>query len=73
VLRPENVGEAVARLADRPRRTRVVPGWMRPLIWLARTAPGVVDWFAVRAFVRKERADEIRRDLGAGAQPAKRP
>lgn len=37
------VGEAVARLIDRPRREVVVPGYYRALVWLAWLFPGLVD------------------------------
>jgi len=68
------VGEAVAELAERPRRVRVVPGWMRPLLWLAGALPGVVDRITERAFVRVERADDLARaDSAAGRDSPKRP
>jgi NADP-dependent 3-hydroxy acid dehydrogenase YdfG len=59
VLQADQVGEAVAELARRPRRMRVLPGWARPVLWLARTFPGLVDWNTVRAFVRVERAQDL--------------
>jgi short-subunit dehydrogenase len=40
---PELVAQAVARVIRRPRREVVVPGYYRPLIWLARALPGLVD------------------------------
>ena len=74
VLRAEQVGEAVAELAERPRRVRVVPGWMRPLLWLAGALPGVVDRITERAFVRVERADDLAQaDSAAGRDSPKRP
>jgi short-subunit dehydrogenase len=74
VLRADQVGEAVADLAVRPRRVKVLPGWMRPLLWLARSLPGVVDRITERAFVRIERADELARiDSAAGRDSPKRP
>jgi NADP-dependent 3-hydroxy acid dehydrogenase YdfG len=74
VLRADQVGEAVADLAARPRRMKVLPGWMRPLLWLARSLPGVVDRITERAFVRIERADELSRaDSAAGGDSPKRP
>ncbi len=74
VLRAAQVGEAVADLAERPRRVRVMPTWMRPLQWLARALPGAVDWIAERTFVRPERADELarRESTAGGRNPAER-
>lgn len=57
VLSAQQAGEAVARLAERPRRVWIVPGRMRPLIWLARTFPRFVDWAVEVGFVRRERPD----------------
>jgi NADP-dependent 3-hydroxy acid dehydrogenase YdfG len=59
LLTPESVGEAVADLALRPRRVRVIPWWMRPAIWLGRAFPGLVDVVTERFFVRPERSDEL--------------
>jgi NAD(P)-dependent dehydrogenase (short-subunit alcohol dehydrogenase family) len=74
LLRPEQVGEAIADLAERPRRVKVVPGWMRPLIWLARVSPGVVDWVTERYFVRPERSEELSStSRPTGGSPAERP
>jgi NADP-dependent 3-hydroxy acid dehydrogenase YdfG len=71
LLRPDRVGEAVADLAERPRRVRVVPFWMTPLLWLARAAPALVDWATARAFVRRERAEEL--SAATGDDPPQRP
>jgi NADP-dependent 3-hydroxy acid dehydrogenase YdfG len=74
LLRPAQVGEAVADLAERPRRVKVVPAWMRPLIWLARVSPGVVDWVTERYFVRPERSEELSAASRAtGGEPPERP
>lgn len=54
-LDPEAVGEAVARLAERPRRSLVIPGVMRPLIWLNVLLPGLVDWAVGTAYIRREK------------------
>jgi hypothetical protein len=66
-MRPEQIGEAIADLAERPRRLRVVPGWMRPLIWLAQAAPGAVDFLTERYFVRRERSDELAGPVSSGS------
>jgi NADP-dependent 3-hydroxy acid dehydrogenase YdfG len=67
LMRPEQIGEAIADLAERPRRLRVVPGWMRPLIWLAQAAPGAVDFLTERYFVRRERSDELAGPVSSGS------
>ncbi len=54
-LSPEAVGEAVARLTERPTRSLVIPGMMRPLIWLNVLFPGLVDWAIGTAFTRHEK------------------
>jgi len=67
VLSPHQAGEAIARLAERPRRFWIVPGRIRPLIWLARTFPGLADWAVEVGFVRRERAqprDRLHRGPG---------
>jgi short-subunit dehydrogenase len=61
VLSATQAGEAVARLAERPRRVWIVPGRMRPMIWLARTFPWLVDWAVEVGFVRRERPEAKRR------------
>lgn len=52
-LRPEVVGEAIARLTERPRRSLVIPGIMRPLIWLNLLFPDLVDWVVARTIRRR--------------------
>jgi short-subunit dehydrogenase len=57
LLSPEAVGEAVARLAERPRRMWILPVWMRPMLWIAQAFPGLVDRVVEHAFVRRERTE----------------
>jgi short-subunit dehydrogenase len=59
VLTADRVGEAVADLAGRPRRVRIMPWWMRPVLGLARWFPGPVDWLTTRTFVRPERRSDL--------------
>jgi NADP-dependent 3-hydroxy acid dehydrogenase YdfG len=59
LLRVEQAGEAVADLVERPRRVRVLPWWMGPLLGLARLWPSAADWIVERGFVRRERAEEL--------------
>jgi short-subunit dehydrogenase len=57
VLTPKGVGEAIAGLVTRPRRTLVLPRVMQPLIWANVVAPGLIDWVVTQAFVRRERGE----------------
>ena len=54
-LSPEDVAMAVWRLAQRPRRTLVIPWVMNLAIWTAVLFPGMVDWLITQQFVRPER------------------
>ncbi len=58
-LTPEAVGEAVARLAARPRRSVVLPPVMLPLIWVNAIFPGLVDRLAAAVLVRRQRAADL--------------
>ncbi len=55
VLPVQRVGEAIADLAERPRRVLLIPWTLRPAIWLARAFPGLVDKATELFFVRPER------------------
>ncbi|NOY97975.1 MAG: SDR family NAD(P)-dependent oxidoreductase [Chloroflexi bacterium] len=48
----EFVAEQVVRIAKRPRRTLIIPWWMRPVIWLNSHFPATADWFQMH-FARK--------------------
>ncbi|GAB4578422.1 MAG: SDR family oxidoreductase [Anaerolineales bacterium] len=54
-LTPEQVAEAVYRLARRPRAIAVVPWMMRYSVWLNNMVPGLVDKIIERRFVKPER------------------
>jgi short-subunit dehydrogenase len=41
---PEVVARVMLKLIERPRREVIVPGWYRPVAWLARTFPFLADW-----------------------------
>jgi NADP-dependent 3-hydroxy acid dehydrogenase YdfG len=58
VLGVDAVGEAVARVAERPRRSMVTPRAMLPVLWLNALAPGLIDIFVLRLFARRERGPE---------------
>jgi short-subunit dehydrogenase len=55
IIPPEAVGEAVAALALRPRRSVFLPRTMLPILWLNALAPGLVDLFVLRLYARRER------------------
>jgi NADP-dependent 3-hydroxy acid dehydrogenase YdfG len=55
VLSVDAVGEAVARVAERPRRSMVTPLAMLPILWLNALAPGLIDYFVLRLFAGRER------------------
>jgi len=62
-LTPHGVGEAVAKLALRPRRSLVLPPLMLPLLWANAVLPGLIDRAAAEILVRRPRAAELRADL----------
>jgi hypothetical protein len=49
----EYVARCIVGLAKRPRRTLVIPGWFRPVLWFDYTFPGLVDWFLKVVFVKR--------------------
>lgn len=54
-LTAEEVAQAVWRLAQRPRRAVILPGYMRWVIVLNTLFPALVDWAVRRYFVARER------------------
>jgi hypothetical protein len=54
-LTADEVADAVLRLAQRPRRAVILPGYMRLVIWLNAIAPALVDWVIRVRFVERER------------------
>jgi short-subunit dehydrogenase len=60
VLAPETVAQAVFGLLRKPRRSLVLPGYMRLVILLNRVWPGLLDALTRRMFVEKERSEELR-------------
>lgn len=51
----DTVAQAVLRLAQRPRRTVILPGVMRWVVALNTLFPGLVDWAVRKRFVELER------------------
>ncbi|MBW8012659.1 MAG: SDR family NAD(P)-dependent oxidoreductase [Chloroflexi bacterium] len=54
-LSAEDVAQAVVRLARKPRRSVIIPGYFRFAIWLNHFFPRLNDWIIERAFTRRER------------------
>lgn len=54
-LTAEEVAQAVWRLAQRPRRAVILPGYMRWVILLNMLSPALVDWAVRSYFVARER------------------
>lgn len=54
-LTPEDVALTVLRVVRKPRRAVIIPGLMRPLVWLSVLFPGVVDRVIERRFTLRER------------------
>lgn len=54
-LSADDVAGTVARLLLRPKKTGVIPGFMRISIFLNALLPGVIDWLVEWRFVRPER------------------
>ena len=56
VLEAEDVAQAVWKIIQKPRRTVIMPGSLRWLIWLNTLLPGISDRLIVRRFVVPERS-----------------
>ena len=54
-LTADEVAQAVLRLAQRPRRSVILPGYMRWVVALNVLFPGLVDWAIQKQFVEHER------------------
>jgi short-subunit dehydrogenase len=56
-LSADDVARAVYRLAQHPRRTMILPGYMRFAVALNTLVPGWVDWAIRKRFVEPERGE----------------
>lgn len=54
-LTADDVAMSVLRVVKKPRRAVIIPGLMRPTIWLSVIFPGLLDWVIERKFTRRER------------------
>lgn len=55
----EDVARVVARIIRRPRREVVFPWFYRPVVWLNRTCPWIIDFAVTRIFVIPERQEQL--------------
>jgi len=55
LLEPEEVAQAVLRVARHPRRGLIIPWQMRLTVWMNMLFPGIVDRIVERNFTRLER------------------
>ncbi|MGD8812979.1 MAG: SDR family oxidoreductase [Anaerolineales bacterium] len=58
-LTPEKVADRIVRLAIHPKRSLVLPRIAFLAVGLNRIWPGLIDGFAVRSFVKRERAADL--------------
>ena len=54
-LSAEDVAVVIKRLSKKPRRSYIIPWYFKSAVLLNKIAPGLVDWFIERRFVRLER------------------
>lgn len=50
-----DVARTVLRVVKKPYRAVIIPGLMRPTVWLSVIFPDIVDWIIERRFTRRER------------------
>lgn len=55
LLEPEDVAQAVLKVARHPRRSLIIPWQMRLSVWMNMLFPGIVDRIIERSFTRLER------------------
>ena len=54
-LTAEDVAQSVLRVVKKPYRAVIIPGLMRPTVWLSVIFPGLVDRIIERRFTKRER------------------
>jgi len=54
-LSAEDVAQVIFRVVKRPCRAVIIPGLMRPMVWLSVVFPGLVDQIIERSFTKRER------------------
>jgi short-subunit dehydrogenase len=54
-LTADDVAQSVFRVVNKPYRAVIIPGLMRPTVWLSVVFPGIVDRIIERRFTKRER------------------
>ncbi len=54
-LTADDVARSVFNVTKKPYRAVIIPGLMRPTVWLSVIFPGLVDWIIERRFTKRER------------------
>ena len=54
-LTADDVAQSILRVVNKPYRAVIIPGLMRPTVWLSVIFPGFVDWIIERRFTKRER------------------
>ena len=54
-LTADDVAQSVLKAVKKPCRAVIIPGLMRPAVWLSVLFPGLVDWIIERSFTKRER------------------
>jgi short-subunit dehydrogenase len=54
-LTADDVAQSVIKVVEKSRRAVIIPGLMRPTVWLSVVFPGIVDRIIERQFTRRER------------------
>jgi short-subunit dehydrogenase len=54
-LTAEDVAQTVLKVVKKPYRAVIIPGLMRPIVWLSVMFPGLLDRIIERQFTRRER------------------
>jgi short-subunit dehydrogenase len=54
-LTAADVAKSVYRVVQKPCRAVIIPGLMRPTVWLSVIFPGLIDRFIEQRFTKRER------------------
>ncbi len=60
LLTAEQVGDAVVKLARRPRRMLIIPWLWSVTVFMNKFLPGLVDYTTINRFTIPEREDELK-------------
>lgn len=54
-LTADDVANSALSLVKHPRRQAILPGYMKGVVWMNATLPGVLDWLVSKFYVQRER------------------